>query len=79
MSAAQRKAQTTALVALLQALPQQQLMDVLASLEAHGRITVHDQGGTRRRRRCGVCGLSYPLCRQRWSEDHEFEAPHASK
>lgn len=74
MTTAQRKAQTTALVALLQALPEQQLADVLAALAARGVITVADQGGDKRRRRCGVCGLPYALCRQRWTGDHDFEA-----
>lgn len=75
MSAAQRKAQTTALIALLLALPEQQRVEVLTGLAMRG-LVVMEQESKHGRRVCGVCGLPYPLCRSRRlaDDDHEFEA-----
>lgn len=70
----QRRAQTTALIALLKALPDQQLQDVLTGLDAHG-LVVLDVPPERPKRPCGICGHPYPKCRRLWSEDHEYEAP----
>lgn len=69
-----RKAQTAALVALLQSLPDVELQDVLSALDTKGMVVL-ETPTARPTRPCGVCGLAYPQCRRRWSDDHEYEAP----
>lgn len=71
---ASRKALTAAVVALLQALPDDQLGDVLTALNTKGVVKV-ETPKDRPHRPCGVCGKSYPVCRRMWADDHEYEAP----
>lgn len=73
-----RKAQTAALIALLQSLDDAQLQDVLSGLDTKG-VVVMETPTARPARPCGVCGLSYPACRRRWADDHEYEAPEPRK
>lgn len=73
-----RKALTAALTAVLQALPEEQLQDVLTGLNTKG-VVVMETPSARPHRPCGVCGLSYPQCRRRWADDHDYEAPEAPK
>lgn len=61
--------QDRALVMLLQALPQERLERILLDLG----LTPEKVAGMRRdTRRCDTCGLGYPLCRERWEDDHEW-------
>lgn len=70
MSLARRDRQVQAVVQLLKALTDKQLVDVLAGIGA-----TLDGPAKRTGERCGVCTLPYPLCRARWADDHEFERP----
>lgn len=72
-----RHAQVNAVVALLQALPEAWLEDVLARLNTRG-VVVLETPAKRERRACGVCGHYYPKCRalaQATGDEHDFEAP----
>lgn len=69
-----RAALKRAILALLQALSDSELQDVLTGLNAKGVVAVATPVD-RPQRPCGTCGLSYPLCRRRWADDHEYEAP----
>lgn len=76
MTPQQRRAkQTTALVALLQALPEDQLKDVIEELGAKGVVVVETPADAPRRV-CGTCGHVFPECRRRalaTGDDHEFD------
>lgn len=66
--------QTAALVALLQALPDEQLDAILDGLGIHParREAVGRKPDTRR---CTTCGLGWYKCTTTWASDHEFN-PH---
>lgn len=69
-----RRKTVNATVALLEAMPEEWLNDVLQRLGARGTVVL-EQPVEKDRRRCGVCTLPYPLCRARWADDHEWEEP----
>lgn len=73
MAGSRAHRQTVALVQLLEALPDEQLADVLDGLG----IPKADQDAAAARRRgwkyCNVCGLVYPRCRAAFAADHDFE------
>lgn len=74
MSDARRRKTVNAVVALLDAMPEAWVQDVLQRLNVRGAV-VMDQPAPTRRRVCGICTLPYPLCRSRWSDDHDWEGP----
>jgi hypothetical protein len=69
-----RRKTVNATVALLEAMPEAWLEDVLARLGAKGAVVL-EQPADKRDRRCGVCTLPYPLHVSRWGDDHEWEEP----
>lgn len=62
--------QVRAVVQLLQSLTEAQLVDVLSGVGATLDGPAKRKGAT-----CGICTLPYPICRDRWGDDHEFEGP----
>lgn len=49
---------------------------VLAAALADLGVTVPvERAAASKPRLCKTCGKSYPVCRQLWADDHEFEAP----
>ena len=66
--------QTAALVLLLKALPEQQLIDVCAGIGATLDLPTPADAPRRRGKPCFTCGLIYPMHMARWGEDHPFES-----
>lgn len=73
MTSKAREKQTTALVALLKALPDAQLIDVLTGVGAELVVPLTSSGPRHRGKPCGICGLIYPQHIARWGDDHVFE------
>ena len=71
--------QTHALVQLLKALPEAQLVDVLAGVEARLASVAPPATKKTSGRICLTCGLSYPEHMRRWGEDHPFDRPKREK
>jgi hypothetical protein len=70
-----RRKTVNATVALLEAMPEAWLEDVLARLGARGAVVL-EQPAEKRDRRCGVCDLTYPHHVARLHiDDHEWEEP----
>lgn len=72
-STARKAKQTTALVALLKALDEKQLIDVLQGVDASLNHPTPEDGPRHRGRPCTICGLIYPQHVARWGDDHPFE------
>lgn len=70
-----RRKTVNAAVALLEALPEEWLSDVLARLGGRGVLAIPEQT-VKPDRRCGICGLFYPhhMARQHIDE-HPWEEP----
>lgn len=69
-----RRSTVNAVVALLQAMPEAWLQDVLQRLQARGAVVL-DNAPAGPPRVCGICTLTYPLHMARWADDHEWEEP----
>lgn len=71
-----RRKTVNATVALLEALPEDWLNDVLARMSARGAVVLEKVEDRHKGRVCGVCSLPYPLhiARQHLGE-HEWEEP----
>lgn len=67
--------QSQALVLLLKALPDEQLIDVLQGVGATLDVPTPPDGPRHRGKPCLTCGLIYPLHVKRWGEDHPFDRP----
>lgn len=68
-----RRKTVNATVALLEALPEAWLDDVIQRLGVRGAVALEQPA--EKRRVCGVCTLPYPLHVARWADDHEWEEP----
>lgn len=69
-----RSRQTVALIALLKTLPDQQLLDVLAGVDASPNHPTPDDGPRHRGKPCLTCGLIYPKHLAHAGYDgHDFE------
>ncbi|MFC6153662.1 hypothetical protein [Nocardioides yefusunii] len=62
--------QTAALVSLLKALPEAQLLDVLKGVDV--ALPAPKSAGPKDTRSCTICSLPYPLHMQRWGNDHKW-------
>lgn len=74
MTRAARAKQTVALIALLKALPDTQLLDILVGVDASPNHPVPDAGPRHRGKPCTTCGLIYPKHKAHAGYDgHPFE------
>ncbi len=69
-----RRKTVNATLALLEAMPEDWLDEVLQRLGARGAVVIEQAAGDKRRV-CGTCTLPYPLHMARWADDHEWEEP----
>lgn len=67
--------QSHALVQLLKALPDGQLIDVLQGVGASLDGPTPTDTARHRGKPCLTCGLIYPMHVRRWGDDHAFDRP----